>query len=232
MGVVISTTCGKYTSNSSSGSIPLAIDSAPNGLLETDSSLSPSLESPSSSNYNKNGQTLILSNASPSQLQLVQDHSASFSIESSAEKHKQSLSSLLTANNPSNRDQHHMNHQKNIHKSSNGGYSDTNADENHNNAHQSDSSYSPYGSGGGGGASAYSSYTYLRRVMLSNSSVTCNDGTVAGYYIRRSYGSRRWIVFLEGGWYCFSAVTCHQRWLKMRSLMTSAHWPEAKTGTN
>lgn len=74
------------------------------------------------------------------------------------------------------------------------------------------------------------SYSFLRRVMLNNSSVTCNDGTVAGYYIRRSFGSRRWIVFLEGGWFCFSAITCHQRWLRMRNLMTSAHWPEAKTG--
>jgi len=94
------------------------------------------------------------------------------------------------------------------------------------NQHQSDSSYSSYTSF----SATYTSYSYLRRVMLSNTSVTCNDGTVAGYYIRRSFGSRRWIVFLEGGWYCFSAITCHQRWQKMRSLMTSAHWPEAKTG--
>ncbi|CAG2115682.1 unnamed protein product, partial [Medioppia subpectinata] len=67
------------------------------------------------------------------------------------------------------------------------------------------------------------------QVMLKNASVTCNDGTVAGYYIRQNYASKRWVVFLEGGWYCFSALTCHQRWLKMRGLMTSAHWPEAKT---
>ncbi|RWS28763.1 palmitoleoyl-protein carboxylesterase NOTUM-like protein [Leptotrombidium deliense] len=69
----------------------------------------------------------------------------------------------------------------------------------------------------------------LRRVMLRNTSVTCNDGTTAGYYIRESHGSRRWIVFLEGGWYCFSTNTCHQRWLRMRNLMSSAHWPEVRT---
>ncbi|RWS16397.1 protein notum-like protein [Dinothrombium tinctorium] len=68
----------------------------------------------------------------------------------------------------------------------------------------------------------------LRRVMLRNTSVTCNDGTTAGYYIRQSHGSKRWIVFLEGGWYCFSANTCHQRWLRMRNLMSSAHWPEVR----
>jgi hypothetical protein len=91
-------------------------------------------------------------------------------------------------------------------------------------SHQSDSSFSH------SFPSTYTSFSYLRREMLSNTSVTCNDGTVAGYYIRPSFGSRRWIVFLEGGWYCISTITCHQRWLKMRSLMTSAHWPEAKTG--
>uniref|UniRef100_W5LMR8 Notum, palmitoleoyl-protein carboxylesterase n=1 Tax=Astyanax mexicanus TaxID=7994 RepID=W5LMR8_ASTMX len=34
--------------------------------------------------------------------------------------------------------------------------------------------------------------------FLENSTVTCNDGSPAGYYIRESKGSRRWLVFLEG----------------------------------
>ena len=38
----------------------------------------------------------------------------------------------------------------------------------------------------------------LERKFFYNSSVTCNDGTVAGYYIRRNYESKRWIIFLEG----------------------------------
>lgn len=75
------------------------------------------------------------------------------------------------------------------------------------------------------------SAAFLRRVMLKNASVTCNDGTTAGYYMRLSASnSRRWLVFLEGGWHCFSTVSCHQRWLRMRSLMTSAHWPEMRSG--
>uniref|UniRef100_T1K8V6 Notum n=1 Tax=Tetranychus urticae TaxID=32264 RepID=T1K8V6_TETUR len=70
----------------------------------------------------------------------------------------------------------------------------------------------------------------LKRFMLKNRNVTCNDGTKAGYYYRSSIGySRRWIVFLEGGWYCFSPSTCHQRWLGMRNLMTSAHWPQSRS---
>ena len=41
----------------------------------------------------------------------------------------------------------------------------------------------------------------LERKFFYNDSVTCNDGTVAGYYIRRNYDSERWIIFLEGNYY-------------------------------
>ena len=157
--------------------------------------------------------------ASPEQMQLVQqEHAADQLHESAASKSRHRLSSAMlaqAANNPSHR--YHHNH----HKQQSADQDDS-AYDTHNSAHQSDSTYSA--------GHAHTTYQYLRRHMLANQSVTCNDGTVAGYYLRRAYNSRRWIVFLEGGWYCFSAVTCHQRWLKMRSLMTSAHWPEAKSG--
>ena len=38
----------------------------------------------------------------------------------------------------------------------------------------------------------------LSRKFFYNHEITCNDGTSAGYYIRRNYQSKRWIVFLEG----------------------------------
>ncbi len=38
----------------------------------------------------------------------------------------------------------------------------------------------------------------MRRKLLYDHEVTCNDGSVAGYYIRRNYKSKKWIVFLEG----------------------------------
>lgn len=68
----------------------------------------------------------------------------------------------------------------------------------------------------------------LKRHYLTNRTVTCNDGTPAGYYIRKSHGSKRWIVFLEGGWYCFDARSCKQRWVRMRAFMTSRHWMESR----
>lgn len=70
---------------------------------------------------------------------------------------------------------------------------------------------------------------FLKRQMLKNTSVTCNDGTTAGYYLRRSPGSKKWIIFLEGGGLCFSPLSCQQRWKVTRFFMTSAHWPQIKS---
>ncbi|XP_064596802.1 palmitoleoyl-protein carboxylesterase notum1'-like [Liolophura sinensis] len=73
-------------------------------------------------------------------------------------------------------------------------------------------------------------YPNLKRVFLTNKTVTCNDGTSAGYYIRKAFGSSKWIIFLEGGWFCFDQTSCRERWLNMKSYMTSRMWPEVKKG--
>lgn len=41
------------------------------------------------------------------------------------------------------------------------------------------------------------------------------------------------IIFLFrplGGWYCFDQTSCRERWLNMKSYMTSRMWPEVKKG--
>ena len=38
----------------------------------------------------------------------------------------------------------------------------------------------------------------LQRKFFYNDNVTCNDGSVAGFYIRRNYKSKKWVIFLEG----------------------------------
>ncbi|XP_048512534.1 palmitoleoyl-protein carboxylesterase NOTUM isoform X2 [Athalia rosae] len=68
----------------------------------------------------------------------------------------------------------------------------------------------------------------LKRVYLSNRSITCNDGSQAGFYLRKSQGSKRWVIFLEGGWYCYDSRSCRNRWLRLRHLMTSTQWPETR----
>ncbi|CAG5122952.1 unnamed protein product, partial [Candidula unifasciata] len=51
------------------------------------------------------------------------------------------------------------------------------------------------------------------------------------YYIRRSPGSSRWIVFLEGGWYCFDHISCSERFRVMGDSMSSRNWPKYKQGS-
>ncbi|KMQ96135.1 protein notum-like protein [Lasius niger] len=50
----------------------------------------------------------------------------------------------------------------------------------------------------------------------------------AGFYLRKSHGSRRWIMYLEGGWYCYDQKSCRARWMRVRHLMTSTQWPETR----
>nr|ANS60427.1 notum [Platynereis dumerilii] len=73
--------------------------------------------------------------------------------------------------------------------------------------------------------------SHMGRHWLSNDTVTCNDGSKAGYYMRTSHGSKRWLVFLEGGWFCFDRGSCRGRWLNTPHLMTSGHWPDRRTGS-
>ncbi|NP_001161614.1 notum protein precursor [Saccoglossus kowalevskii] len=66
---------------------------------------------------------------------------------------------------------------------------------------------------------------------LENTTVTCNDGSPAGYYLYPSNGSTRWLIFLEGGWYCFDDDSCQSRWESMRGLMSSTRWTPEKAGS-
>ena len=61
----------------------------------------------------------------------------------------------------------------------------------------------------------------LTRKYLYNGNVTCNDGSVAGYYIRRNSESSRWVIYLEGGWFCYDETSCEARWHRLRTLMSS-----------
>ncbi|KAI5645980.1 pectinacetylesterase domain-containing protein [Phthorimaea operculella] len=68
----------------------------------------------------------------------------------------------------------------------------------------------------------------LRLVWLTNSSLTCNDGTPAGYYIRQGTNNDHWVVYLEGGGYCWDQASCAARWRRRPALMSSARWPRKR----
>lgn len=54
----------------------------------------------------------------------------------------------------------------------------------------------------------------------------CNDGTPAGYYFRKGT-SDRWLIFFEGGFWCWDEATCDGRWKTSRGLMSSTVWPKS-----
>ncbi|KAM4632060.1 palmitoleoyl-protein carboxylesterase notum2-like isoform 2-T2 [Discoglossus pictus] len=67
--------------------------------------------------------------------------------------------------------------------------------------------------------------------LLRNTEVTCNDGTPAGYYLREVKGSKKWLIFLEGGWCCYSAETCDVRYHHVKRLMSSSEWTPTRKGS-
>ncbi|XP_075422175.1 palmitoleoyl-protein carboxylesterase notum2-like isoform X1 [Ascaphus truei] len=67
--------------------------------------------------------------------------------------------------------------------------------------------------------------------LLKNTLVTCNDETTAGYYLREAKGNKRWIIFLEGGWCCYSRETCDVRYKNVKRLMSSSEWSQTRKGT-
>ncbi|XP_030638538.1 carboxylesterase notum2 [Chanos chanos] len=67
--------------------------------------------------------------------------------------------------------------------------------------------------------------------FLKNTLVTCNDGTAAGFYLKEFKGSKRWLIFLEGGWCCYNKETCDSRYKNIPRLMSSAAWPQTRKGS-
>eukprot|EP01125_Pyxidicula_operculata_P004131 TRINITY_DN1599_c0_g1_i1.p1 TRINITY_DN1599_c0_g1~~TRINITY_DN1599_c0_g1_i1.p1 ORF type:complete len:364 (+),score=39.32 TRINITY_DN1599_c0_g1_i1:53-1093(+) len=59
----------------------------------------------------------------------------------------------------------------------------------------------------------------------------CNDGSSAGFYYEKSASPEGWILFLEGGGFCFNNISCSLRWKYSPSLMSSKGWSKTYTGT-
>uniref|UniRef100_UPI00358F184A palmitoleoyl-protein carboxylesterase NOTUM-like isoform X2 n=1 Tax=Myxine glutinosa TaxID=7769 RepID=UPI00358F184A len=70
----------------------------------------------------------------------------------------------------------------------------------------------------------------LQLQFLKDRRITCNDGSPAGYYLRKSQGSKRWIIFLEGGWFCHSRESCEVRRARQPHLTGSTTWRWKRPG--
>ncbi|VDP71169.1 unnamed protein product [Echinostoma caproni] len=70
-------------------------------------------------------------------------------------------------------------------------------------------------------------HQFHKLYFLNDSTALCNDGSPAGYYYRPSKkrDAKNWLIFLEGGWYCFDEETCRLRESSTLSLFSSTSWP-------
>lgn len=58
------------------------------------------------------------------------------------------------------------------------------------------------------------SASVMQRVLLEDQDAVCTDGSPAGYYwsaATTAAGNSTWLVYLEGGGWCFSATSCAER---------------------
>ncbi|XP_017559168.1 carboxylesterase notum2 isoform X2 [Pygocentrus nattereri] len=81
------------------------------------------------------------------------------------------------------------------------------------------------------GASATKPAEDMKLHFLRNTPAMCNDGTTAGFYLKEFKGSKRWLIFLEGGWCCYNKETCDSRYKNIPRLMSSADWPQTRKGS-
>lgn len=74
------------------------------------------------------------------------------------------------------------------------------------------------------------SFMQVHKLSSTSNNITCNDGSSVGYYMRLNNHSKSWIIYLQGGGFCWSEESCQQRWQRNRNLMSSHSWPKTKTG--
>ncbi|CAI5969444.1 unnamed protein product [Closterium sp. NIES-65] len=84
------------------------------------------------------------------------------------------------------------------------------------------------GNGGGGNGGAKVATTKLYLLSEGSTKGRCLDGSAPGYYHRQGFGtgSRKWIIFLEGGGWCFSLKQCAVR--SKGLLGSSNQWPKER----
>ena len=64
-------------------------------------------------------------------------------------------------------------------------------------------------------------------VNATERNAVCNDGSPAVYYTYTNPDSDRWLIYLEGGGSCVSALSCWVRYFSMHRLMTSKKEPDS-----
>jgi len=72
----------------------------------------------------------------------------------------------------------------------------------------------------------------LFKHYITDESAVCNDGTRSIVYVRKVPSSRKWLLYVEGGFlYCWDQATCDNRYEKNPELMSSDFAPDTKDPT-
>lgn len=66
-------------------------------------------------------------------------------------------------------------------------------------------------------------------LLKDNDEAICCDGSPAGYWFREGISLDSWVIFLQGGGYCFDQYSCQQRWIDTPELMSSMNWSQIQS---
>ena len=71
---------------------------------------------------------------------------------------------------------------------------------------------------------------FQRKSLVDYPQARCMDDSVASYYLRLANNNHsRWLIYFDGGWFCYSKESCHFRRLYSPNLMTSNYFDEEKS---
>ena len=74
------------------------------------------------------------------------------------------------------------------------------------------------------------SKNFYRKTLINYPQARCMDNSIASYYIRLANNNHsRWLIYFDGGWFCYSKESCHFRRLFSPNLMSSNNFNEKKS---
>jgi hypothetical protein len=71
---------------------------------------------------------------------------------------------------------------------------------------------------------------FYRKSLINYPQARCMDDSIASYYIRLSNpNNSRWLIYFDGGWFCYSKESCYFRRIYSPNLITSNNFDEKKS---
>lgn len=73
--------------------------------------------------------------------------------------------------------------------------------------------------------------TFYRKALFNYPQARCMDNSIASYYIRsaNTNNNSQWLIYFDGGWFCYSKESCNLRQIYSPNLMTSNGFNEKKS---